>query len=110
MEGKPAAADALRRKRVGELTSAPRLRLSASPSNRQEEKGVGSPAQNHFGKLARAERKPTQQCTYTSPARSWSFGATQAGATQGPQNPVHLARPCTHHLAQDSVLQAQPSR
>lgn len=89
---------------MGELTSAPRLRLSASPYNGQEEGGVGSPTQNLSGKLARAERKPTQQCTYTSPARSSSAGATQAGATQGPQNPVHLARLCTHHLAQDNVL------
>lgn len=27
-----------------------------------------------------------------------------SGATQGPQNPVHLARLCTHHLAQDNIL------
>ncbi|XP_054942754.1 uncharacterized protein [Physeter macrocephalus] len=56
-------------------------------------------APNHHGKVARAEREPTQQGTDSSPARSLSStfrrvaGATQAGSNQGPQAPVPLSRP-----------------
>lgn len=79
---------------MGELTSnIPHGAKSAGTArtfsflSQEEEGGVGSSAQSNLGKVARAERKPTQQATYSSGARSlfgerlhrWHW-ATQAGS------------------------------
>lgn len=109
MEGK-AASRTVQRKWMGVLTRDPTSGQKPEGSwafsfSQQIAERVGSSfSQNHCGKVVRAEREPIQQGTYSSPARYLSSacrrdtGVTQAGSTQRPQVPVHLARPSTHHL------------
>lgn len=55
----------------------------------------------------REQAHPAVQRVQSSQVLVQCLKTCKTGSFQGPQAPVHLARPCTQHLAPDSALQAQ---